>query len=132
MLVTQDMGVIAEAADRVAVMYAGRLAEIGPVAEVIGRPRHPYTAGLMGATPGASKGQVRLTQIPGAMPRLDAMPPGCAFHPRCPRRGPGCDTDPPLTRAPEARAACHYPLPAEEAARACRISPPPHWCASGT
>lgn len=114
MLVTHDMGVIAEAADRVAVMYAGRLAEIGPVADVIQHPRHPYTAGLMGSTPGASQGQARLTQIPGAMPRLDAMPPGCAFHPRCPRRGPGCDIDPPPVRAPDARAACHYPLTVAE------------------
>jgi len=95
MLVTQDMGVIAEAADRVAVMYAGRLAEIGPVAEVIGRPRHPYTAGLMGATPGASKGQVRLTQIPGAMPRLTSIPQGCAFNPRCERVFDRCRVDRP-------------------------------------
>jgi len=112
MLVTHDMGVIAEAADRVAVMYAGRLVEIGPVAEVLTAPRHPYTDGLMGSTPGASRGQKRLRQIPGAMPRLDAIPPGCPFHPRCDRRGPGCDTDPAPTReADRGRAACWYPVP---------------------
>ncbi|MEO1550030.1 MAG: oligopeptide/dipeptide ABC transporter ATP-binding protein, partial [Pseudomonadota bacterium] len=84
MLVTHDMGVIAEASDRVAVMYAGRLAEIGPVRDVLTDPKHPYTHGLMGSTPLASRGKPRLAQIPGTMPRLDAMPPGCAFHPRCP------------------------------------------------
>ena len=111
MLVTHDMGVIAEAAHRVAVMYAGRLVEIGPVAEVLGRPRHPYTLGLMDATPSAARGQRRLNQIPGAMPRLGALPPGCPFHPRCPRRGPGCDTEPgPTLAADGGRAACLYPV----------------------
>ncbi|MGB3554825.1 MAG: ABC transporter ATP-binding protein, partial [Jannaschia sp.] len=85
MLVTHDMGVIAETADRVAVMYAGRLAEIGPVSQIVGQPRHPYTDGLMASTPAASAGQRRLRQIPGAMPRLGNLPDGCAFHPRCPR-----------------------------------------------
>jgi peptide/nickel transport system ATP-binding protein len=89
MLITHDMGVIAETADRVAVMYAGRIAEIGPVREVIHAPRHPYTAGLMGSIPkvgaGAGKRHARLAQIEGAMPRLNAIPAGCAFHPRCAR-----------------------------------------------
>ena len=95
MLITHDMGVIAETADRVAVMYAGRIAEIGPVRDVVQHPHHPYTKGLMGAIPtlGPTLGQTlgptlgpqaeRLVQIPGAMPRLDAIPKGCAFHPRC-------------------------------------------------
>jgi peptide/nickel transport system ATP-binding protein len=87
MLITHDMGVIAETADRVAVMYAGRIAEIGPVREVIHAPRHPYTVGLMGSIPkvgaGAGKHHARLAQIEGAMPRLNAIPAGCAFHPRC-------------------------------------------------
>ena len=87
MLITHDMGVIAETADRVAVMYAGRIAEIGPVREVIHAARHPYTAGLMGSIPklgaGAGKRDARLAQIEGSMPRLNAIPPGCAFHPRC-------------------------------------------------
>ncbi len=92
MLVTHDMGVIAEAAHRVAVMYAGRLAEIGPVERVLTKPRHPYTDGLMGSTPLASLGQSRLRQIPGAMPRLGQLPEGCAFHPRCARSDASCQS----------------------------------------
>ncbi len=85
MLITHDMGVIAETADRVAVMYAGRIAEIGPVRDVVQRPHHPYTKGLMGSIPTleVSDGGTRLTQIPGSMPRLTAIPKGCAFNPRC-------------------------------------------------
>jgi peptide/nickel transport system ATP-binding protein len=90
MLITHDMGVIAETADRVAVLYAGRLAEIGAVEQVIARPRHPYTIGLMGSTPSAVGVGERLRQIPGAMPRLDAIPPGCAFNPRCPQAAERC------------------------------------------
>jgi peptide/nickel transport system ATP-binding protein len=85
MLVTHDMGVIAETADRVAVMYAGRLVEIGAVADVIHRPQHPYSAGLMGSIPSMQHDVERLTQIEGSMPRLSAIPAGCAFHPRCSR-----------------------------------------------
>lgn len=84
MLVTHDMGVIAETADRVAVMYAGRLVEIGPVATVIASPSHPYTRGLMGSIPALGARVPRLAQIDGSMPRLDAIPQGCAFNPRCP------------------------------------------------
>lgn len=83
MLITHDMGVIAETVDRVAVMYAGRIAEIGPVQDVIKRPLHPYTKGLMGSIPTLSTHDSRLVQIPGAMPRLDRIPTGCAFNPRC-------------------------------------------------
>ena len=83
-LITHDMGVIAETADRVAVMYAGRLAEIGPVERVVKEPRHPYTRGLMGSVPVVGGRLERLTQIDGAMPRLGEIPAGCAFHPRCP------------------------------------------------
>ncbi|MBL8590601.1 MAG: ABC transporter ATP-binding protein [Methylobacteriaceae bacterium] len=83
MLITHDMGVIAETADRVAVMYAGRIAEIGPVRDVVARPRHPYAKGLMGAIPTLATDAPRLMQIPGAMPRLNAIPAGCAFNPRC-------------------------------------------------
>ena len=83
MLITHDMGVIAETADRVAVMYAGRIAEIGPVREVIHHPRHPYTVGLMGSIPTLEGTEPRLAQIPGSMPRLTAIPQGCAFNPRC-------------------------------------------------
>ncbi len=84
MLVTHDMGVIAETADRVAVMYAGRVVEIGPVRDVVQRAKHPYTVGLMGAIPVIGRDVEQLTQIAGTMPRLNAIPPGCAFHPRCP------------------------------------------------
>src|SRR5262245_33521952 len=83
-LITHDMGVIAETADRVAVMYAGRIVEIGPVREVIQHPRHPYTRGLMGSIPTLSDSRSRLEQIPGTMPRLSEIPPGCAFNTRCP------------------------------------------------
>jgi peptide/nickel transport system ATP-binding protein len=85
MLITHDMGVIAETADRVAVMYAGRVAEIGPVQDVIKRARHPYTDGLMGSIPTLDTNADRLVQIPGSMPRLTAIPKGCAFNPRCPK-----------------------------------------------
>jgi len=91
MLITHDMGVIAETADRVAVMYAGRIAEIGPIGDVLRQPRHPYTQGLMGAIPAvAGATATRLTQIPGSMPRLNAIPAGCAFNPRCPRAFDRC------------------------------------------
>lgn len=90
MLVTHDMGVIAETADRVAVMYAGRIAEIGPVADVIKRAKHPYTDGLMGSIPVVGQQTERLAQIEGAMPRLTAIPDGCAFNPRCPKAFDKC------------------------------------------
>ncbi|MGB5866102.1 MAG: ABC transporter ATP-binding protein [Sulfitobacter sp.] len=112
MLITHDMGVIAEATDRVAVMYAGKLAELGPVRDVLGTPAHPYTHGLMGATPLASRGKERLHQIPGAMPRLDSLPQGCAFHPRCPSVQDKCRHDPaPMLADGGGAAACFFPLP---------------------
>ncbi|MCB9958904.1 MAG: ABC transporter ATP-binding protein [Rhodospirillaceae bacterium] len=95
MLVTHDMGVIAETAHRVAVMYAGRIAEIGAVRQVVGRPRHPYTVGLMGSIPAVGRDQERLTQIDGAMPRLTDIPRGCAFNPRCPHAFDRCFADRP-------------------------------------
>jgi len=108
MLITHDMGVIAETAQRVAVMYAGRIVEIGPVRDIIHAPRHPYTAGLMGSIPKITPGQRRhLTQIEGAMPRLNAIPPGCAFNPRCPKRLERCfAARPELVPAGASRAAC--------------------------
>ena len=107
MLITHDMGVIAQAADRVAVMYAGRLAEIGQTAAVIRQPAHPYTAGLMASIPSLEDRVDRLRQIDGAMPRLDAMPSGCRFHPRCPRVLDRCRiTPPPLMMAGSSLAAC--------------------------
>jgi peptide/nickel transport system ATP-binding protein len=107
MLITHDMGVIAETADRVAVMYAGRIAEIGPVRDVVQRPHHPYTRGLMGAIPSAAARAGRLTQIPGVMPRLAAIPPGCAFHPRCAHAFERCRAERPERMPVEAsEAAC--------------------------
>lgn len=107
MLITHDMGVIAETADRVAVMYAGRVAEVGPVADVIHRPQHPYTAGLMGSIPSMTQDAERLAQIDGAMPRLNAIPPGCAFHPRCPNVIDRCSrARPELIPVGSSRAAC--------------------------
>ena len=108
MLVTHDMGVIAETADRVAVMYAGRIAEMGSVDDVVRRPRHPYTEGLMGSIPGMHGDVEDLQMIPGAMPRLDAIPRGCAFHPRCAHAGPRCRSEAP--RITGAGAACWLAL----------------------
>jgi peptide/nickel transport system ATP-binding protein len=107
MLVTHDMGVIAETADQVAVMYAGRIAEIGPVDAVIRAPAHPYTDGLMASIPSLEHRVGRLRQIDGAMPRLDAIPTGCRFHPRCPRVFARCpEEQPELMPAGVTQAAC--------------------------
>ena len=107
MLVTHDMGVIAETADRVAVMYAGRVAEIGPVSQVIHSPQHPYTRGLMGSIPKMGADVDRLAQIDGAMPRLNAIPSGCAFNPRCPKVMERCKKErPDLLPAGATQAAC--------------------------
>ena len=107
MLITHDMGVIAETCDRVAVLYAGRIAEIGPVHEVINHPAHPYTAGLMAAIPDMTQDRERLHQIDGAMPRLNAIPPGCAFNPRCDRVLDKCKAvRPSLMPAHATHAAC--------------------------
>jgi peptide/nickel transport system ATP-binding protein len=116
MLVTHDMGVIAETCDRVAVMYAGRIAEIGPVADVIHRPAHPYTAGLMGSIPAMDEDRERLLQIDGSMPRLTAIPPGCAFNPRCERVVDRCCIDrPELSLVGATSAACWRPVTQEVA-----------------
>jgi peptide/nickel transport system ATP-binding protein len=107
MLITHDMGVIAETCDRVAVMYAGRIAEIGPVHDVINRPAHPYTRGLMACIPDMSVDRERLHQIDGAMPRLNAIPHGCAYNPRCDRVFERCHAQrPELLAAGATRAAC--------------------------
>lgn len=97
LLITHDMGVIAQTAHRVAVMYAGQIVEIGTVADVIHRPQHPYTLGLMGAIPDIHSHDMWLEQIEGAMPGLNAIPKGCAFHPRCRAADERCRTQrPPL------------------------------------
>ena len=89
LFITHDLGVVAQIADRVVVMYAGRIVEEGPVAEVLRQPRHPYTDGLLRAAPRLTR--EKLASIPGAVPSLDALPPGCAFSPRCARRVAECD-----------------------------------------
>jgi peptide/nickel transport system ATP-binding protein len=88
LFITHDLGVVAQVADRVAVMYAGRIIEEGPAREVLAKPRHPYTQGLLKASPTLKRGA--LTPIPGAVPQLIALPPGCAFEPRCPLRRDEC------------------------------------------
>jgi peptide/nickel transport system ATP-binding protein len=105
--ITHDMGLIAEIADRVAVLYAGRLAEIGPTADVLQSPGHPYTRGLIAAIPRMNRPMQRLYQIEGAMPRPETRPQGCAFHPRCPSVMARCLREqPPLAIHGRSRAAC--------------------------
>jgi peptide/nickel transport system ATP-binding protein len=88
-------------------MYAGRIVEIGPVQQVIHQPAHPYTVGLMGSIPSMGSARERLLQIDGAMPRLNAIPAGCAFNPRCPKVFERCRVErPELLQAPATRAAC--------------------------
>jgi oligopeptide/dipeptide ABC transporter ATP-binding protein len=97
LFITHDLGVVAQVAGRIAVMYAGRIVEAGPVAEVLSAPRHPYTEGLLRAAPRLAR--EKLVPIPGTVPSLDALPPGCAFAPRCPHRVAECDAAVPALRA---------------------------------
>ena len=107
MLITHDMGVIAETADRVAVMYAGRIVEVGPVQDVIKRARHPYTHGLMSSIPVIRHDVEQLIQIDGSMPRLTDIPAGCAFNPRCPKVFERCRAErPELVEVGATKAAC--------------------------
>ncbi|MEP9350528.1 ABC transporter ATP-binding protein [Xanthobacter sp. KR7-225] len=113
MLVTHDMGVIAEVADRVAVMYAGRVVEIGPTRALIEAAGHPYTRGLMASIPSMRRRTAELMQIPGAMPRPDAPVAGCAFHPRCARAFDRCAVERPGSfQAGASRVACWLADPA--------------------
>jgi oligopeptide/dipeptide ABC transporter ATP-binding protein len=122
LLITHDLGVVAEVADRAAVMYAGRVVEQGPVVDLFEAPAHPYTEGLLASLaiedlePGA-----RLPEISGAVPSLLDMPPGCAFAPRCAYARPACDVEGPaladLGRGAQRRAACHFPIQLAEAHR---------------
>jgi peptide/nickel transport system ATP-binding protein len=94
LLITHDLGVIAEMADRVAVMYAGRIVEQAPVDRILSSPSHPYTRGLLASIPGGEPGSPLLA-IPGTVPVLGQLPRGCAFAPRCPNRFEPCDEEPP-------------------------------------
>ena len=119
MLITHDMGVIAETADRVAVLYSGRIAEIGPVDQVVMHPSHPYTRGLMESIPMIGRDVELLHQIDGAMPRLNRIPKGCAFHPRCPHACEYCrENRPELVSANGTYAAC-WRITKEEKKEAC-------------
>ncbi|HVB37107.1 MAG TPA: ABC transporter ATP-binding protein [Vicinamibacterales bacterium] len=106
LLITHDLGVVAETADRVAIMYAGRIVEEGPVRAIFREPAHPYTRGLLASIPGGTPGE-RLRAIEGTVPSLDALPRGCAFGPRCPDHFADCDVEPPPA----------YPVGADHAAR---------------
>jgi len=106
-LVGHDMGLMAQFVDRLGVMYAGRLVEVAPIAEIIASPRHPYTRALIAALP-SIEARGALVGIPGLAPRLRALPPGCAFHPRCPQAIDLCRTEKPVVREiAGARVACH-------------------------
>ena len=122
LLITHDLGVVAETADRVAVMYAGRIVETGPVRAIFRTPQHPYTRGLLASIPGAAPGQ-RLRAIDGSVPLLGALPPGCAFHPRCPDRFERCPTAPPpdYPAGPEQTAKCYLHAPDVGPAEAGRL-----------
>jgi peptide/nickel transport system ATP-binding protein len=121
LFISHDLGVIAETADLLGVMYAGRLVEFGPAVEVFESPRHPYTKALLRAAPTRYKSEGNLDSIPGSVPNLSRPPPGCRFHPRCPLARPVCGLDPapPLAAvggsnpASPHRSACHF---AEEVA----------------
>ena len=110
-LITHDMGVVAETAQRVQVMYAGQVMEEQPAAPLVLHPRHPYTAALLDAWPERAEGKPRLPTIPGVVPGADDRPDGCLFAPRCRFRTPRCDAErPALRQVPDARVRCHYPL----------------------
>ncbi|MBL8377467.1 MAG: ABC transporter ATP-binding protein [Burkholderiales bacterium] len=112
-LISHDLAVVRRVCDRIAVMYAGRLVETGPAAQVLAAPRHPYTAALTGALPAPGRRAGSLTVIPGTAPSLAALPPGCAFHPRCGHASARCREEEPESRSSMAgSSACHYPLAA--------------------
>ncbi|QDQ88147.1 ABC transporter ATP-binding protein [Alcaligenaceae bacterium SJ-26] len=109
--ITHDLGVVAELADKVAVMYAGRIVEYGPVSEVLAAPRHPYTQGLLQSMPGAAVPGSRLNQIDGMAPTLTGREAGCTFRPRCPHAGPECARAvPDRTDAGERYFRCYRPI----------------------
>jgi len=116
-LITHDLGVVAQVTQRAIVMYAGRIVEEGPTRQIIEQARHPYTHGLINALPERTSPGQRLNQIPGMMPSLSSIPSGCAFHPRCEQLLPQCRTQlPGYTGSGTNRVACHW-VAAQEAAQ---------------
>lgn len=107
--ITHDLAVVASLAHRLAVMYAGQIIEAGPVDELIDRPRHPYTRGLIDSLPGQARRGTHLNQIPGMTPSLANLPDGCPFHPRCSRAQDACLSAPAERREGQRRLRCHYP-----------------------
>jgi peptide/nickel transport system ATP-binding protein len=108
--ISHDLATVSSLADRVLVMYAGRIVESGPVSAVLSAPLHPYTRGLLDSLPAAARPGERLNQIPGSTPSLLSLPPGCPFAPRCPRATEACRADPPVVTRPGRMALCHHPL----------------------
>jgi len=125
LFITHDLGVVGSLCDRLAVMYAGRVVESGPVDELFANPAHPYTASLLRAVPTLGRGRAILTQIPGTVPNMAAPPSGCAFHPRCPQAQARCAADDPRARQTnkDRTVACHFPLATAAAADAAAGSP---------
>jgi oligopeptide/dipeptide ABC transporter ATP-binding protein len=128
LLITHDLGIVAEMTDRVAVMYAGRIVETGPVRAVLRDPRHPYTRGLIASIPGGAPG-TRLAAIDGSVPALGALPPGCAFNPRCPDRFEPCTGAPPpdyeVGQGGTAKCYLHDPVVSRQSSVAGRQPPAP-------
>ena len=111
LFITHDLGVVGSLCDRLAVMYAGRVVESGPVDALFASPAHPYTASLLRAVPTLGRGRTTLLQIPGTVPNMASPPPGCAFHPRCPAATLTCASQVPEMRGAGGRGvACHHPL----------------------
>ncbi|MGG5809024.1 ABC transporter ATP-binding protein [Falsiroseomonas sp. CW058] len=108
--ISHDLATVSSLADRVMVMYAGRIVESGPVAATLRAPRHPYTRGLLDSLPAMARPGERLNQIPGTTPSLLSLPSGCPFRPRCPRGDAACAADPPVVATPDRMALCHHPL----------------------
>ena len=108
--ITHDLSVVAGLADRICVMYAGRIVEQGSVDEVLDAPLHPYTHGLIGSVPSRNRRGTPLAQIPGMTPALLNLPPGCAFRTRCPRAAPACVQDPQLEERNGRLVRCFYPM----------------------
>jgi len=108
--ISHDLATVAALADRVMVMYAGRIVEAGPVGQVLREPWHPYTRGLLDSLPAMAEPGQRLAQIPGTTPSLLSLPPGCPFAPRCAHADVACNTEPPVVEQAGRLARCHHPL----------------------